>query len=222
MKLRGLILSLTLVLALPALAPAAQIAGDYIEVRTADVYTGPCFANSEIGLTGTEAVLAWRIREGSWDNVALAGLSVVAVVRASATLGDPYADSLPAKALLIVDARASAAQRAALVSFVRAQTDGLLSDIVTIESSPIQFAVDEQRHGYATVEAANLAKISTRAIGEADRHCYNEEVFYQPLAANLNHAVPAVALDSGYRGNHLGITWREANRRGSFVATFAF
>ncbi|OLE47236.1 MAG: hypothetical protein AUG46_07180 [Acidobacteria bacterium 13_1_20CM_3_58_11] len=38
----------------------AQIAGDYLESRSADVYTGQCFANGEVGLTGDEAILAWH------------------------------------------------------------------------------------------------------------------------------------------------------------------
>ena len=224
MKLKGLFLVLSLVLAVPAMA---QISGQYIEARTADVYTGPCFANSEVNLTGHEAVLAWHIEKGSWTNAggegaALDGLSVVAVVRASATLGDPYASPLPAKSVLIVDARANQAQRAALVNFAQAQTGALLRDVVTIEVSPIRFAVDPNRHGYATLEAANLARISTRAIGAADQLCHNEEIFYPPLAANLNHAMPAVAAESAYRGNHLGVNWSESGRRGSFLGTFSF
>jgi len=38
----------------------AQIAGDYLESRSADVYTGQCFANGEVGLTGDQAILAHR------------------------------------------------------------------------------------------------------------------------------------------------------------------
>src|SRR2546425_6129376 len=110
MKLKGLFLVLSLVLAVPAMA---QISGQYIESRTADVYTGPCFANSEVNLTGREAVLAWRIERGEWDHVALDGLGVTAVVRANATLGDAFSDPLPAKAVLILDASASDAQRPA-------------------------------------------------------------------------------------------------------------
>ena len=224
MKLKGLFLVLSLVLAVPAMA---QISGQYIEARTADVYTGPCFANSEVNLTGHEAVLAWHIEKGSWtsaggEGAALDGLSVVAVVRASATLGDPYASPLPAKSVLIVDARANQAQRTALVNFAQAQTGALLLDVVAIEVSPIRFAVDPNRHGYATLEAANLARISTRAIGAADQLCHNEEIFYPPLAANLNHAMPAVAAESAYRGNHLGVNWSESGRRGSFLGTFSF
>src|SRR5438034_8069518 len=56
--------------ALPSCARAAQpaghVSGEYIESRTADVYTGPCFANSEVNLTGQEAVLGWHVDKGTW------------------------------------------------------------------------------------------------------------------------------------------------------------
>ena len=74
-------LPVALVLLLPAVALGAgvEISGTYVEARTADVYTGPCFANSEVGLVGNEAIMAWRIEEGGWDGIDLEGLSVVAV-----------------------------------------------------------------------------------------------------------------------------------------------
>jgi hypothetical protein len=58
-----------LVLALSCLSTslfAQQIRGDYIETRSADVYTGQCFANGEVNLVGKEAILAWHIQTGSW------------------------------------------------------------------------------------------------------------------------------------------------------------
>ena len=65
-------MALALILTLIAL-PAAAISGDYLEARTSDVYTGPCFANGEVNLAGREAVVAWRVREGSWQGVAVDG-----------------------------------------------------------------------------------------------------------------------------------------------------
>ena len=210
----------------PAFAQVAagnHVTGDYIEARTADVYTGPCFANSEVNLTGNEAVLGWRIASGNWDNVSLDGLAVVAVVRANATLGDPFSNPLPAKSVLIVDAQANPAQRAALVKFARAQAGGLLGDVIAVEASTIRFVTEVGgRHGFATLEAANLTRIATRAIEDGDLLCHNEEVYYPPLAANLTHAMPAVATESTYRGDHLGVNWAESGRRGSFVGTFSF
>src|SRR5208282_2905846 len=104
-----------LLLALCTSAFGQQIRGDYIETRSADVYTGQCFANGEVNLVGDEAILAWHVQSGSWDGVPLDGLTVAAAVKARATLGDPYADPFPAKAVLLVDDEASPRQSAALV-----------------------------------------------------------------------------------------------------------
>jgi hypothetical protein len=218
-------LALALIFALPTLAatPADRatttISGDYAEYRTADVYTGPCFANGEIGLTGQEAVMAWHVETGTWEGVGLQGLSVIAVVRASATLGSPYSNPLPARTVLILDQRATGQQRAALVRFARAQAGVLLADVVAVETSPIRFALGAQ-HGQIEVQANNV-RIATRAIGAGDEICHNEEVFYEPLAAHLAHAMPAVTLEGSYSGNHLGKTWNDSGRRGAFVGRFA-
>ena len=57
--------------------PAATISGTYLEVRSCDVYTGPCFSNAEMGTNGKEAILTWSIQKGMWNNIDLAGLNVV-------------------------------------------------------------------------------------------------------------------------------------------------
>jgi hypothetical protein len=225
MKAKGTIpaLAFVLVTMLAATAAAQTISGDYVEFRTADVYTGPCFANGEVNLTGHEAVLAWRIERGSWRGVALDGLSVVAVVRASATLGDLYANPLPARTVFVVDERAGQAQRDALISFAQAQARGLLNDVIAVDVAPIRFQMDvDGRHGAARLEAGAVVRLATRPISAEDHFCANEEIHYPPLAANLHHSMPAVARTSAYTGNHLGRTWTEHGRRSSFVGTFSF
>lgn len=225
MKAALFVVAAALIFAAPVLAgtpadtSATTISGDYAEFRTADVYTGPCFANGEVGLTGDEAVLAWRVKSGSWEGVKLDGLSVLAVVRASATLGNPYSNPLPARAVMIVDSRATAEQRGALVRFAQAQAGPLLATVVAVESSPIAFDLGTQ-HGTVSV-VSNTVKISTRPVMASDEICHNEDVFYPPLAANLTHAMPAVTLQGSYQGNHLGKTWNDAGRRGAFVGHFA-
>src|SRR5260370_21856897 len=72
---------------LAAPAGAAELTGKYVEARTCDVYTAPCFANAEMNLTGKHAVMGWRVDQGAVDGVKLDGLSVGAVVAASHTLG---------------------------------------------------------------------------------------------------------------------------------------
>src|ERR1700736_5185627 len=103
MKFRLLLTAAMFLLFLSGLATAQQIQGDYIETRSADVYTGQCFANGEVNLVGNEAIVAWHVEDGTWDGVPLDGLTVAAAVRAKATLGDPYADPYPAESILLVD-----------------------------------------------------------------------------------------------------------------------
>src|SRR5436305_15191902 len=103
--------ALILLVALSASAFAqSTIQGDYLETRSADVYTGQCFANGEVNLVGNEAILAWRVSEGAWDGVSLNGLTVAAAVKANGTLGDPYENPYPAQAVILVDDQADARQ----------------------------------------------------------------------------------------------------------------
>jgi hypothetical protein len=201
--------------------PAGNVSGNYMEARTADVFTGPCFANGEADINGHEAVLGWKINNGSWKGVNIAGLGVVAVVRSQHTLGDVHVPSNPAIAALIVDSRASAAQREALVAFVKAQGGELVKNVVKVQYAPIELTVEggNMHGGAARLTAGSLAEIRTRAMTEADHLCGNEDIFYPPLA-KLEHAMPAYALENSYHGEGLGETWNSRLRRSSFIGTF--
>jgi len=208
-------------LSFAASIPAHQIYGNYVEARTADVYTGPCFANSEVGLVGNLAVFGWKVTKGSWQGVDLDGLSVVGVVRAHHTLGDVYESAYPVKAVIIVDSRANMEQRVALQSFARHMAGDLLQDVVRVDYAPVDltFANGDIHSMRATLTAGNLAKISTRALTEGDHICRNEEVWYQPLT-KLDHAMPAFALAHEFEGQGLGTTWSNPDKRSSFVGSF--
>ena len=214
----GLVLALTMT---AGAASAGRIRGDYLETRSADVYTGFCVANSEVGLMGDQAILAWRISEGSWNGVSLDGLSVVGVAKANATLGDPFHNPYPAKSILIVDGRATAEQRAALQAFAQAMAKDLLRNVVKVETAPISLEVGEgENHGQARLTAGSLAGIETRSLHKKDHLCGNEEVYYQPLT-QLTHAMPTYTVNDEFNGQGLGVTWRLNGKRSSFVGNFS-
>ncbi len=213
----GLVL-LIVFLSLPL--AAQQIEGDYLETRSADVYTGQCFANGEVNLVGNEAILAWHIRSGSWNGVALQGLSVTAVVRAKGTLGDPYENPYPAEAVLLVDDQASPEQNSALVSFARQMGGELLNHVESVIPVQTEFVVNVQRHGAAMLRAGKFATVQTRSIDEHDHLCGNEVTYYPPLTS-VSHSVPAVALTDAYNGPGLGETWDLHGKRSAFVGMFA-
>jgi hypothetical protein len=210
--------ALALLALLLAPAAVAAVRGTYVESRTADVYTGPCFANSEMGLRGKEGIMAWRVDHGEWDGVALAGLGVAAVVSASATLGDPHDAALPARAVLLVDLRATPAQALALQAMARELGGALLQDVAAVRRAPFSWEVTG--HGAAVVRAGDDVRIETRCVHAGDHHCGNESVFYPPLSAGVE-AAPAVSITQAWQGEGLGGTWSCRNKRSAFVGTFA-
>ena len=199
---------------------AQQIRGDYIEPRSADVYTGQCFANGEVNLVGKEAILAWHVQSGNWDGVALDGLTIAAAVRAKATLGDPYANPYPAQSVLLVDEQATPQQSAALVSFAQHMGGELLKNVEQTISAPMEMIVNHERHGVALLRAGQFATVQTRSLGDKDHVCGNEVTFYPPLT-QVSHSMPAVAVTDSYRGPSLGESWDTHGRRSAFVGTFA-
>jgi hypothetical protein len=220
-KMKAAIIGSVCVLASAAVMATAGVTGDYVEVRSADVYTGPCFANSQVDLEGKQAILAWHVQRGSWQGVDVSGLSVVAVVDASATLGDPYHNPYPASAVLIVDQRANPAERSALESIARSEAGKLVGHVVRVESAPIEVAVGERgEHGTVSLAAGDLVRIRTRGLCAGDHICGNEEVYYPPLVKTA-HAMPAFTLEEAFQGKGLGRVWTHADARSAYVGSFA-
>jgi hypothetical protein len=208
------------VIVLPA--QAAGITGHYVEARTCDVWTGPCFANADFNLTGKNAVMAWRVDKGAIDNVSLDGLGVVAVISASDTLG--LEQTGPASALLIVDERATAAQRKALVQLAKKQGGKLVANVVGVRTAPVSLTICECKNNACSElkvgsAKAPLAHIKTRCLNaDHDKACGNETAFYPPLTKGVR-ATPAAA-EHAFQGTGLRETWREYDRRGAYVGSF--
>jgi hypothetical protein len=215
---------------------AARIEGDYIEARTADVYTGPCFSNAEVLLTGHQGLMAWKIRAGSWNGVDLSGLTVAAAVRGNTTLSKD--DPALARAVLIVDERATPAERDALVSLARELGGRRLENLVRIESALMNVFVEENHEDASAADevsraghegmphaargsfwAAGVAEIKTRPLGDSDHLCGNEVVEYQPLSKGVD-ALPAYTLAHSFKGAGLDTRWDDHNCRSSFVGHF--
>jgi hypothetical protein len=196
-----------------------RIQGKYLEVRTADVWTGPCFANGEVNLVGKEGLMAWQVERGGWNGVALDGLKVVAVLRSNATLGDPYARSEKARAVILVDSSATNKQSEALVSFAKSMAGRLLNDVVAVRSMPIEMKVAGES-GVASLQAGDQAELRTRPLNHHDMYCGNEIVYYPPLTS-VSQAKPAYTLAYRFDGKGLGATWSCPAKRSAFVGTFA-
>jgi hypothetical protein len=196
---------------------AEGLSGQYIEARTCDIWTGQCFANAEINMTGKNAVMGWKIDKGRFDGQELDGLGVVAVIATSDTLG--LEQTGPAKAFLIVDARASKTQKEALVKFVKKQGGDLTKNVVAVESAKIDLTTCECENKSCVKLEAGAAHIETRCLKSHDKVCGHEEAIYPPLSQGVT-ARPAVAAEHGFKGDAFKTTWKETDRRGAYIGTF--
>jgi hypothetical protein len=201
---------------------AGDLKGDYLETRTCDVYTGPCFANGEVGLTGNDAMMAWNIERGSYEGVKLAGLKVMVVTTASDTLG--FGGTLAVnpkniRSVVVVDEEANAEQKAALVSFATryARHSG---KIVKVVSAPIEMKLDHFEL-VGSLKAGTFAEIATRKLHKGDCVCSNEMTFYPPLN-DVKNAAPAYTVVGNFDGPGLGTAWSNPGTRSAFLASFSY
>jgi Protein of unknown function (DUF1326) len=212
---------------------AAGIEGDYVEARTADVFTGPCISNSEVFTTGDQAVMAWKVSNGTWKGTDLKGLCVAAAVRGTTTFSLDRPDK--AQAVVIVDEKATPAQREALVALARELGGARLNRIVEVKAARMALKLEAHEpsvadashaaHGMphsprASFWAANLAQIVTRPLDDGDHFCGNEVVAYAPLSHSVK-AAPAYTLGHQFKGEGLNSRWDDPHCRSSYVGRFA-
>ena len=218
-------LALTILVAAASTALAREIipsiTGDYLEVRSCDVYTGPCVANAEMNLTGKEGMLVWSVREGNWKGTRLDGLNAMAVIQADGTLGDLSYAPRRARAVIILDSKAGSEQQAALKDFVRTMAGGLIAEVAETRVESLEVTIGKCQGGSCgRVKAGNLVDISTRCIGAKDHLCGNEDNFYPPLT-KVTQAASALAEFASYSGTALNITWTLTSKRSAYLGTFA-
>lgn len=196
---------------------AGPISGEYLEARNADVWTGPCFANGEIGIVGNKAILAWKVDQGEFEGVSLDGLAIAAVVIGDGTFG--IGEQVRTRSVLVVDDKADAAQRDALIAMARELAGDTIQDVVRVESSPVVLSTAYcDGLGCARLEAG-VAKVLTRCLCENDSICGHETISY-PALARIEDEYAAYTIENEYRGDALGETFADSNARSAIIAKF--
>ena len=216
---RTVLFSALACMAISPLAAAQPLTGKYVEARTCQIYTGPCFANGEVGSVGKRAILTWRIDEGQFAGADLAGRSVALIVKASHTLGfNGLQDPDRTRAIVIVDVSADDQQADALQRFALSQTGIHRSDVAGTyrEDIEMQFDVDALT---AEVKVGDFAHLVTRKARHGDCICSNESAYYPPLT-KLKGFVPGVTIEGEVRARRLGTRWSIPDSRTAYLGTF--
>ena len=202
----------------PLMAGSGSVSGTYVEARTAEVFTGGCIMGSEAETVGKQAVLAWKVDRGSFNGISLDGLSVVAAVAGDRNLGIQEIGGAKAniRSSVFVDDRANAAQRIALVAMATELSKGTVGTVVSVTSTPIQFA--DQDHA-VHVAAAQVSLDVNKHIPH-DPSCGAQQWFH-PLSSVVDATV-GVADQNAFTGTGLGTKWSDPNKRSAFFGTFSY
>jgi hypothetical protein len=194
------------------------VTGAYVEARTAEVFTGGCIMNSEAETMGKQAVLAWKVDRGTFNGIAINGLSVVAAVAGDKNLGmtEMGGEKPIVRSAIYVDQRANAAQQLALVAMANELSKGLVGTIVQVTAAPIQFT----DHGSEIQVTAGPASLDVNKHLTHDPTCGAMQWFH-PLAA-VDDAAIGVASQHVFTGSALGTKWSDPNKRSAFFGTFTY
>jgi hypothetical protein len=219
MKQACAVVAVLLGLVAAAGASGPSITGDYVEARTAEVFTGPCILGSEGEVSGKEAIMAWRVSRGAVNGVSLDGLSVVAVVAADRHLsmhefGAPAPTMI--KSVVMTDNRATAAQQQALVAMVRSLAPDVFKHVIVSKAAPITFVKDND----GVRVSAGAAKLDVTTDFEHPMTC-GATRWFNPLSRTAG-TKPALTKSQEWTGSEFGTTWTLHDRKSSFAGTFTF
>ena len=194
------------------------VTGAYVEARTAEVFTGGCIMNSEAETMGKQAVLAWKVDRGTFNGIAIDGLSVVAAVSGDKNLGmtEMGGEKPIVRSAIYVDQRANAAQQLALVAMANELSKGIVGTIVQVTAAPIQFT----DYGSEIQVTAGPASLDVNKHLTHDPTCGAMQWFH-PLAS-VDDAAIGVASQHVFTGSALGTKWSDPNKRSAFFGTFSY
>ena len=217
---RGIVLAALVGLTTSLLLAGGQglLSGEYVEARTAEVFTGGCVMGSEAETVGKQAVLAWKVAHGSFNGVSLDGLSVVAAVAGDKNLGlqEIGGGKANVRSAMFVDGRANPVQQMALVAMANELSNGMVGTIVQVTPSPIQFA-DQGKEIHV---AANQVALDVRKEMTHDPTCGAMQWFH-PFSS-VEQATIGVADQHAFSGSALGTKWSDPNKRSAFFGTFVY
>ena len=197
------------------------VAGDYVEVRTAQVFAGGCIMGSEGEAAGREAILAWRVSRGAVDGVSLDGLSVVAAATADINFGTHALGGAPAhvlKSVVLVDEKANAAQRKALINMARSLAPSVVQSVVETRAVPITFTRSADN---VKVNAAEASLDVVTGVPHSP-NC-GALKWFEPLARTENAEI-GLTRSQEWSGTALGPRWKQVSdeNRSSFVGKFSY
>ncbi len=192
----------------------SNIQGEYIEARSASVYVGACHYGAEFVEGGKEATLIWNIHQGSWNNVSLDGITVVAVVSAKSNLA---VDTKTRKSVLYVDTKTTPEQRKAITNMLATKSADVLGKVVTTQIAPISFTKIGMKYDVTVGKVLTLSANRYPCANCTQPH----QIWYEPLI-DVKDSIVGKSVIYRYKDNFLPVNWQQGDASNNvFVANFS-
>ena len=208
------ILALTFIAGFAFATESPTVQGEYIEARSASVYVGACHFGAEYVEGGREATAVWNIQSGSWNDVSLENLTVVAVISGKSNLA---IDTKTRKSVLYMDPSTTPEQRAALSDMLTTKYVDVLGRVVATQTASIEFTKEGTRYDVSVGEVLKLSANRYPCAGCTQPH----QVWYKPLTT-IQNAIVGKSEVYRYKDTHLPVTWQQSGTENNvFVGNFS-
>ena len=117
---------------------------------------------------------------------------------------------------LFVDARASEAQRTALVNMVKTLAHRVVGTVAEVTPASIEFVAGDDDIRVA----AKTVQLRVRKEMSHDMACGNKQ-WFDPLST-VHHAEMGVTVENTFNGTSLGTKWSDPNKRSGFFGMFSY
>ncbi len=195
-------------------AETQMVQGEYIEARSVSVYVGACHFGAEYVEGGKEATLIWNIHSGSWNNVSLDGLTVVAVVSAKNNLA---LDTKTRKSVLYIDSKATKKQRTAITNMLITKHADALGKVVSTITSPVTFQKNGTKYDVAVSKVLALSVNRYPCAKCTQPH----KIWYEPLT-KIGNAIVGKSVIYRYKDKYLPVKWQQGDEINNvFVGSFS-
>jgi hypothetical protein len=199
--------------------PQWRAKGDWFDVCKCNIPC-PCEFAQAPTFGECDGILAWRIREGSYGNVKLDGLCVVAI---GAFKGNLWAGAKAAMALFL-DERADGPQREALQMVFGGQAGGWpgqfaqsIAEVRGIEFAPIEFSVADDLATWRVAVPGRLEGVAEALSGPTTLPGQRVQTINPPGSEVGPNAVATWGVSKVDRTDSAGFRWNRSGQSSKHI-----
>jgi len=193
--------------------------GEVVELHACEVYTGGCIASGQATLGGRSLLRVWNFDRGAQNGIDLSGLQIAALQVADENLA--VAKNAAKTTIVYLPAKASDAQRAALVSWLKTNAEFRNTAQSTLSQKIANIHFAAQKHsGEVSIKIGDDIALQTRALESCDSGNCGESLWYSPRSQTEKFTV-LMDEKSSVVEPAVSLVWKDHGARSVFFGEFS-